>query len=309
MIGADQAEIALVKNTTEGISLVAEGLPWRLGDNVVTLANEFPSNQYPWMNLADRGVEVRRVPVDPGRVDLDQVARACDDRTRVLTVSWVGFASGWRSDIDRLTEIAHDRGELFFLDAIQGLGVFEIDVSRTPVDFLAADGHKWLLGPEGAGIFYIRRENLEKLRPIGVGWHSVVGSHDFDRIALSFKSSATRFEGGTLNMAGFIGLGASLRLITSFRQKEIAGRVLDLANLATERLKSIGAVVVRSDNREHQSGIVSFEMPGRDPAEIRTHCLQEFVLLSCRGGRLRASIHGYNDSSDVDRLIDSLTTA
>jgi len=159
MIHAEEAEIALVANTTTGINLVAEGFPWRQGDNVVTLADEFPTNQYPWMNLADRGVETRRVPTEDGVVDLQRIADACDGRTRVLTVSWVSFCSGWRNDLDRLAEIAHGRGALFFLDAIQGLGVFPLDVRKTPIDFLAADGHKWMLGPEGAGIFFARREH------------------------------------------------------------------------------------------------------------------------------------------------------
>jgi selenocysteine lyase/cysteine desulfurase len=182
LISASTDEIALIRNTTEGVNLVAEGFPWQAGDNVVVPADEFPTNLYPWMNLAARGVEVRRVPVDQGRVDLDRLAAACDARTRIVAVSWVGYASGWRNDVDALVELAHGRGALLFLDAIQGLGVFPLDVRRTPVDFLAADGHKWLLGPEGAGLFYLRREHLDLLRPVGLGWNSVVQSYDFDRI-------------------------------------------------------------------------------------------------------------------------------
>src|SRR5690606_37199505 len=133
---------------------VAEGFPWREGDNVVTLADEFPANLYPWMNLKSRGVEARLVPTDDGRVDLDRLNAACDDRTRIVSVSWVGFASGWRNDVAAVAEIAHRRGAYFFLDAIQGLGAFPIDARAAGVDFLAADGHKWMLGPEGAGVFY-----------------------------------------------------------------------------------------------------------------------------------------------------------
>ena len=156
LIHAEPAEIALVHSTTEGITLVAEGYPWQPGDNVVTLDNEFPSNQYPWLNLASRGVETRRVPAVDGRVDLDRLADACDARTRIVTVSWVGYASGYRVDLDQVAELAHRKGALLFVDAIQGLGVFPLDVQKTPIDFLAADGHKWLLGPEGAGLFYLR---------------------------------------------------------------------------------------------------------------------------------------------------------
>ena len=217
MIGAHPEEIALVGNTTAGISLVAEGIDWRPGDNVVTLADEFPSNVYPWFNLASRGVETRRVPTDvSGRLDIDQLAEACDERTRVVTVSWIGFATGYRHDVKRIASIAHEQGALMFLDAIQGLGVFPLDVNEMGIDFLAADGHKWMLGPEGAGIAYIRREHLEKLRPIGVGWHSVMPGQDYTHIELNLRPTAARYEGGSQNNAGMLAFGASLELLTGF---------------------------------------------------------------------------------------------
>lgn len=307
MIGAEPAEIALVRNTTEGINLVAEGFPWQPGDNVVTLADEFPSNQYPWMSLADRGVEARRVPTDEGIVDLDRLAAACDDRTRIVAVSWVSYSSGWRNDVDRLAALAHDCGALLFLDAIQALGVFPLDVGRTPVDFLAADGHKWLLGPEGAGIFFARQEHLDLLRPIGVGWNSVVHDHDFSRIELILKDSAARYEGGSPNTAGMVALGASLRLLARFGPERLARRILQITDLARQRLAGIGALV-RSDPRpEHQSGIVIFDVPGQASETVRQRCLEKGVVLSCRAGRLRISPHAYNNRSDVDRLIDALT--
>jgi len=306
MIGAETAEIALVPNTTAGINLVAEGFPWRPGDNVVTRADEFPSNQYPWLHLADRGVEVRRLPTDDGRLDLDRLADACDDRTRIVTLSWVSFSNGFRHDLDRIAQIVHDRGALLFVDAIQGLGVFPLDVSRTPVDFLSADGHKWLLGPEGAGIFYVRREHLDLLRPIGVGWNSVVGARDFGHIELAFKDTAARYEGGSPNTAGMIGLGASLELLNDLGIEAISRRLLELTDTACRRLEQIGAVIHGRRTAGHESGIVVFEFPGRDPEALRRKCLDESVVLSCRGGRLRISPHAYNDASDLDRLIDAL---
>ena len=149
---ADPLDVAFVKNTSEGIGIVAEGLPWQPGDNVVTVDQEYPANVYPWMNLASRGVELRRVRSRPGGVvSLDDLAAAIDARTGVVTLSFVEFATGFRNDLDAVGRLCRDRGALFFVDAIQGLGVLPIDVTRTPIDFLAADGHKWLLGPEGAG--------------------------------------------------------------------------------------------------------------------------------------------------------------
>jgi selenocysteine lyase/cysteine desulfurase len=311
LIGADRDEIALVPNTTAGISLVAEGLDWRTGENVVTLADEFPSNVYPWLNLESRGVETRRVPTDDGRLDLDKLFAACDARTRIISLSWVGYATGYRHDVARIVEIAHERGMLVMLDAIQGLGAFPFDVRRTPVDFLAADGHKWMLGPEGAGIAYIRREHLDQLRPLGVGWHSVVHASDYTRIELTLKPSAARYEGGSQNMAGMLALGASLELLLALGIEQIAAAILEITDRACERLQSIGATIVSDRRPEHRggrqrSGIVAFELAGRDSLAVKKHCLTRQVVLSCRAGRLRISPHAYNNEEDLDRLIDAL---
>src|SRR5579862_2224562 len=151
LLHCDPLDVAFVKNTSEGVGIVAEGYPWQAGDNVVTVVDEYPANVYPWMNLANRGVELRRVPTREGRILLDDLRKAIDAHTRILTLSWVEFASGFRNDLDAISAICRERGVLFFLDAIQGLGVFPLDLQQTPVDFLAADGHKWLLGTEGAG--------------------------------------------------------------------------------------------------------------------------------------------------------------
>jgi len=309
MIGAQTEEIAIVHNTTEGINFVAEGYPWQPGDNVVILADEFPTNQYPWLHLASRSVETRRVETVGGQVDLDKVATACDKRTRIVSVSWVSYATGWRNDVHSLVEIAHRCGALFCLDAIQALGVFPLDVRRTPIDFLAADGHKWLLGPEGAGLFFLRREHLDRLRPVCVGWHSVKHASDFQRIELNFRDTAARYEGGSQNMVGAIALGASLDLLAQFGADAISRRVVEITDLACERLRQIGAQVISNRRPEHASGIVLFDLPGRDPQALHRRCLEQGVVLSLRAGRLRISPHAYNDESDVDRLIEVLKRA
>ena len=312
LIGAHSDEIALVGNTTAGISLIAEGLDWRPGDNVVTLADEFPSNVYPWLNLRDRGVETRRVPTEvSGRLELERLAEACDERTRIVTVSWIGFATGYRQDVERIASIAHEHGALMFLDAIQGLGAFPLDVNALGIDFMAADGHKWMLGPEGAGIAYIRREHLEQLRPLGPGWHSVMPGQDYTHIELNLRPTAARYEGGSQNNAGFLALGASLELLRGLGEESIAAAVLDITDRACERLTEIGAKIV-SDRRlnyrggQQRSGIVAFEFPGRDPMAVKRHALRQDVVFGCRAGRLRISPHAYNNEEDLDRLIDSL---
>ncbi len=306
LIAASPDEIALVRSTTEGISLVAEGFRWQPGDNVVTLDNEFPSNLYPWMNLAERGVETRRVATDGGRVDLNRLDAACDARTRIVSVSWVGYASGWRSNLDALAELAHARGALLFVDAIQGLGAFPLDVSRTPLDFLAADGHKWLLGPEGAGLLYVRREHLDRLRPLGVGWHSVVHASDYNRIALDLKPSAARYEGGSQNTAGFLALAESLELLLGLGVENIGRRILEITDLACQRLAQAGCPIASPRDGEHRSGIVLFETPGRDPQQVRAHLEQAGVVVRMRAGKLRISPHAYVNPEDVDRLIAAI---
>ncbi len=313
MIGAEPSEVAFVANTTTGISVIAEGLPWRDGDNVVTLAGEFPSNLYPWMNLASRGVETRIVEPAGFAVDLDQIADACDERTRLIAISWVGYATGWRIDVSELTCMAHERGILVFLDAIQGLGVFPLDVRATQIDFLAADGHKWLLGPEGAGLLFVRRDNLDTLRPIGVGWNSVVHAHDFSRIELNLRPEAARYEGGSQNMAGVHALGASIEMLMelglSATDSPIAERVLQLNEMAASRLQEIGATIVGPQELQNRSGIVAFDLPGCDPNQVRRRCLEAGVALGVRGGRLRISPHAYVNEEDIEKLVGVLQSA
>ena len=309
LINADTDEIALLPHTTAGINLVAEGLDWQAGDNVVTLDDEFPSNLYPWMHLERLGVETRLVPTTCGHVDLEQLANYCDQRTRVVTVSWVGYANGCRRDIDAIAEIAHRHDALFFLDAIQGLGVFPLDVKATPVDCLAADGHKWMLSPEGAGIAYVRREALAKLIPTGVGWNSVVHSGDYSKLDLDLKPNAGRYEGGSHNMAGFMALGASLKLLVELGTENVAASILNITDDIVDELNEFGAVVCSPRSATASSGIVSVELPGYDPQAVRRHLLGQGVAVACRAGRLRVSAHAYNNQADVARLVEALASA
>ena len=307
LINAHRDEIALAVNTTQGIGFIAEGFPFQPGDNVVTAAEEYPSNIYPWMNLASRGVELRRVPTRPdARIWIDDLAAAIDDRTKLLTISHVEFASGFRNDLDRIGELCRDRGVAFFVDAIQGLGPHRIDVSRTPIDFLAADGHKWLLGPEGAGFFYVRREWIDRLRPIMIGWHSVAHSPDHSRIEFNLKPNAQRWEGGSFPMAGLQGFGASLELIMELGPEAVSERILDRADRAREVAEAAGWTVYGSSDPQDRSAIVSLIRPDTDYAAAVREFRQRQIVVSLRGGRLRVSPHIYNDDEDLDRLSSAL---
>ena len=310
LLGADVEEIAFVPNTTTGISLVAEGWAWQVGDNVVTLENEFPSNAYPWIHLQDRGVEARRVKVEQGRVDLARLSEACDSRTRLIAVSWIGYASGFRLDLDAVVALAERHRARVFVDAIQGMGVFPLDLEKTRIDFLAADGHKWLMGPEGAGILYVRRENLDLLRPVVVGWNSVERRFDYAHIELAWRGDAGRLEGGSHNMAGILGLGASLEWLSrhgwSAGGDEMARRILDVTDETCRRLEELGATIHSDRSAAHSSGIVSFTLPDTDPQDVRKKGLEQGIVLSCRDGRLRISPHAYASEEDLGRLFECL---
>jgi selenocysteine lyase/cysteine desulfurase len=303
LLNADPLDIAFVKNTSEGVGIVAEGFPWRAGDNVVSAEEEYPANVYPWLNLAGRGVELRRVPSRHGRIELDELRAAIDGRTRIVTLSFVEYASGFRNDLDAIGALCRERGVLFFVDAIQGLGVFGLDVQRSPIDFLAADGHKWLLGPEGAGLFYIRRELVERLHPVGVGWHSVVGAWDFGTIDFRLKPHAGRWESGTPNFAGIGALGASLELLLEMGIDAIGERVRELTERLCEGARRAGLEVYSSRRRGEESGIVSLVKPGSDPGLLVRRCREAGVVLNHRAGRLRLSPHAYNMPDEVDRVV------
>jgi cysteine desulfurase / selenocysteine lyase len=306
LLNAETDEIAFVTSTTHGLGLVAEGFPWNAGDNVVTAAEEYPSNIYPWMNLADRGVTLRLVSSRDGRIWLDDLAAAIDSRTRLLTISHVEFASGFRNDLDAIGELCKARGIAFCVDAIQGLGPLQIDVKRTPIDFLAADGHKWLLGPEGAGLFFVRREWIERLRPILVGWHSVVTPYNSPRIDYRLKPSAQRWEGGSFNVPGLLALGESLSLLMEIGPRAVSERILDRAEAVREAAARSGWSVAGSTRPEDLSGIVALEREGIDPTAAAKALRARGVVVASRRGRLRVSPHVYNNADDIEQLAEGL---
>ncbi|MFM8273838.1 MAG: aminotransferase class V-fold PLP-dependent enzyme [Gemmata sp.] len=301
--GAD--DVFFVPNTTFGISVIAEGFPWKAGDNVVLAAEEYPANQYAWMNLAHRGVEVRRVASRGSRLSIDDILSAMDTRTAVLTVSSVEFASGFRNDLDALGALCRQSGTFFFVDAIQSLGAAPLDVQQTPIDALAADGHKWMLGPEGAGIGYIRREWVEKLHPIGVGAFSVVHPWAFSNIDFTLKPHAGRYEGGAYNMPGIAAYGASLELLLSTGIENVRDRVLELTDYLCAKALSLGWGVFSARGAGDKSGIVSLTHPTLPADEVQARCKAAGVAVNNRAGRVRVSPHAYNTFEELDRLFDA----
>jgi selenocysteine lyase/cysteine desulfurase len=303
LLNCDPVDICFVGSTTHGIGIVAEGFPWKSGDNVVIVHEEYPSNQYPWMNQRDRGVEARAVPSRGNRVDIADIRDAMDSRTRVLAISSVEYASGFRTDLVALGELCRKRGVFFFVDAIQSLGVFPLDLQQTPIDGLAADGHKWLLGPEGAGIAFVRREWVDRLHATGVGWNSVVNPHDFSAIDFRMKPHAGRWEGGTVNSGAIAGMGESLQLLLEAGTANVRDRVLQLTGYLCDRVRSAGCEVFSSRTPGEESGIVSLLTPNREPKTLLKKCKAAGIIVNVRGGRLRVSPHAYNTIEEIDRFV------
>ncbi len=306
LLGAERSEIAFVKNTTEGLGLVAAGLDWHSGDQVVTCDLEYPSNVYPWWNLADRGVETILLPTDSGRLPIERVAEALrSSRVRLLALSSVEFGSGARNDLEALGRLCQERGVLFCVDAIQSLGCLPLDVGRSQIDFLAADGHKWLLSTEGCGIFYCARRVLDLVRPRVVGWRSVVDNHDFDSYHMELQPGAGRFEEGTPNTAGIFALGAAIDLLLEIGIDAIAGRVLALSERLARGLEARGALLL-GPRGDEASGIVSFRLPDEPIERTVARLRARRIFVVARRGGVRASPHFYNDESEIDRLLAAL---
>ncbi len=307
LINANPDEIAFTKNTSEGISFVANGLTWQSGDNVVITSAEFPANVYPWEALRPQGVHVRMVLEEDGRIPLERVLETIDNRTRVVSISSVQFASGFRTDLATLGEFCQSKGVFLCADAIQSLGAFPIDVKAMNIDFLAGDGHKWLCAPEGAGLFYVRKELQGFLRPTTIGWLSMKNPFEFGKHQFEFADTARRYEAGSYNMPGIFALGAAIELVREIGIDKIARRLLDLTDRLTTGLREKGYRVISSRSPSEASGIVSFISDVHDHEEVQRHLEAEHrIVIAVRCGRLRASPYIYNTQREIDQLIEFL---
>ena len=304
LVNANSHEIAFMRNTSDAISAVANGIDWRNGDNIVTCDVEFPSNIYPWMRIAgESGVELRMARERDGRVDSDELLSLVDDRTRVLTISWVQFASGYRSDIRRIGRFCRERGVTFFVDAIQALGALKLDVQDFCVDAFAADAHKYLLGPEGVALLYISDRILEKIRPTVVGWTSVKNFNNMRDYGLNYRDGALRFECGTLNTAGVYGLGGALELFLEVGPEKIESYLLGLSRYLVESLESKGYSVFGPDNPSERSQVVTCTHPRHSANQLYDLLLAKKIVTAPRIGRLRIAPHFYNTRQEIDELI------
>ncbi|MEW6488889.1 MAG: aminotransferase class V-fold PLP-dependent enzyme [Thermodesulfobacteriota bacterium] len=309
LLGAAPAEVAFIKNTSEGVSHVALGYPWREGDAVVVPEGEFPANVYPWLSLERRGVRVLRVPAREGRLSLDDFRAALDQPgVRVLAVSSVEFETGFRNDLPALGQLCRERGIFFFVDAIQSLGCLPLEPEACGIHALAADAHKWLLGPEGIGVFYLAREVWDRLVPAEVGWNAVSAPLEFSRINFALRPDARKFECGSQETILVHGLGAALDLILEAGIGTIGRRVLETADLLAEGLSARGYRVLSSRQPAERSGIVAFA-PRHGPAAVVERLASARVFAAARGRGVRVSPHFYNDRDDAARFFEALEDA
>lgn len=312
-IGAHPDEIALLGPTSLGLSLFANGLPWRDGDELLCYADDYPANVYPWMELARRGVTVRYLhPEQPGAITPELVEAALTGRTRLVALASCNFISGYRIDVDAIGALLRRRGVLFSLDAIQTLGAAPLRVDH--VDFLSADAHKWMLGPMAIGIVFVRREHFELLRPTLLGAWNIRSPNFITQPEIAFQPTAQRYEPGVLNIAGTYGMRAALELIASAGIERVHARILSLKRAITEPLLAAGFEFLGPIDGPAASGITTFHHPGRDASALFRALEQGGVVASLRfdraGGQyIRLSPHFYNTLDEIGRVVEILTGA
>jgi selenocysteine lyase/cysteine desulfurase len=311
LLNCQPDEIALVGPTSLGLSLVASGLNFRKGDNILIYHDDYPSNVYPWMALAARGVQVRLINTRGlGVIRTIDVMGQVDENTRLVALASCHFISGFRIEIDAIGTYLRERGILFCLDAIQTLGAFPATMEH--VDFLAADAHKWLLGPCSAGIFYVRRDLQEKLNPPLYGWHNVRSPNFVAQEEIVFRSGAVKYEAGTQNLLGLVGLIAAMKLALEIGVKNIAAELLRKRALLVPALQAKGFTVLNADAKpENAGGIVSFFQPGKDLAALHQKLADASVVASLRTDRkgqnyIRLSPHFYNTDTELNRVVELL---
>ena len=297
-------DIALLKNTSEALSVVAHGLTWQAGDNVVISDQEFPSNRIVWESLASFGVEVIKVDLHSADTPEQALMKACDERTRLLSISSVQYASGLRMDLNALGVHCKQNSILFCVDAIQSIGAMQFDVQACQADFVMADGHKWMLGPEGLALFYCRAELREQLQLHQYGWHMVQHAHDFTRTDWQPAHTALRFECGSPNMLCAHALRASLSLLLEVGMDNIEQAVLQRSAMLFDLLDSSQNLQAITSNQPNRvAGIVTFAHRHVDANDLYTYLMSQDVMCAARGGGVRYSPHFYTPLDKIEKAV------
>lgn len=298
-------EISFTVNTSDAIMFVVEGLDWKPGDNIVSVEREFTANYYPWSSLKADGVELKLIPQKNGRFLVEDIEKAIDGRTRVVTISWVQFLSGFRAPLKEIGELCRRKNVLFAVDAIQALGALKLDARECGIDFMFCGGPKWMLSPLGTGIFFCRNEMLERLRLRRKGWMSVKEPFDFKDLKQPLKDSARRFEYSNLNQAGLIGMRRSLQTFLEIGPENIEERILYLTDLIAEGITAKGIRIYSPRNPGEKSGIITFSV-GEKTQALYEKLISEKVIVSIREGMIRVAPHYYNNERDIETFLEHL---
>ncbi len=303
-LGAAGREIAFLPSTSWGINLVAQAFEWKPGDNVVGDDMEFPTNHYPWTLLAKRGVEYRIAANRGGKITAEDIAARIDTSTRIVAVSWVAFHNGWVYPLAEIGRLCRERGILLVIDAIQGLGALPIDVSKTAVDVLIADGHKWLLGPEASAIFYVAESAASRLPPPFLGWWNLKAQGDYLDYGGGFVTSARRYEPGSLPTAQIAGLSASLDLLLEAGMETVRARILKVVEVLRDGLRERGWTITTPEPLA--SGILAAVPPGGGAWAMSKRLEQRGVIVSAREKAVRFSPHFFNHRAEVERVLAAI---
>jgi cysteine desulfurase/selenocysteine lyase len=297
-------DIALVKNTSEALSFVAYGLDWRAGDNIVSSNEEFPSNRLPWQTLADQGVEFREADLTAAGSPEDALFALVDRRTRLLTISSIQFASGLRLDLDKIGAFCKQRNILFCVDAIQSLGAVQFDVQACGADFVMGDGHKWMLGPEGLGVFYSKPEARAQLKLTQFGWHMMKDIHNYENRPWEIHPAARRFECGSPNMLGIHALSASLSLLLETGMATVESLLMERSDYLRNAIRHDDRLILLEPaNSLLKSGIIVFKHRTVGNAELFQHLQKHDVICALRGAGIRLSPHFYTPRDDLAKAM------
>jgi selenocysteine lyase/cysteine desulfurase len=303
LINTKSHMIALIKNTSEGLNWLANGISWQKGDRILLFENEFPANIYPFLNLKRHGIEVDFVPVQNGKINIEEIERCIHPKTRLLSISFVGFLDGFRNNLSAIGRLCKQKNIIFSVDGIQGVGILPIDVQEAQIDFLSNGGHKWLMGPEGCGFMYISSGLHERLNPAFAGWLSVKNSMDFLNYRLDFRNHADRYEIGTANTFGIVGLRAATDMLIEIGTEKIEAHLLDLGALLIEKMSALNFKYTGATARDDRSGIYSFK--GSDVDTLYKVLAERRIFVSLRNDCLRVSPHFYNTNEDIERFIEA----
>ncbi len=307
LMGVNPEHLAFVKNTGHGLSLIADGLKLSPGDNVVSVDCEYPSVVYPWYAQADRGIETRlATPRADGSFTPDDLAAKMDSRTKVVTLSWVQFGTGFRANLKAFADMAHAHGALLVVDVIQGLCALPLDLTAAGADMAVSGVHKWQLAPGGTGALYVAPHALDRLRLVNMGAGAVVDIMKFDPLDFNVKPSVQRYEEGVPNALGMVGLDAGLSLIEEAGIEAVGAQILSLSAYAADRLDARGYEVTSSRDDSSRSGLVMFRHPAHTNEDVLKSLTDAGVSAAVRGGRVRFSAHFYNTTDEIDRAVEAL---